>query len=49
MTDQAEPTRLLLVTPRVVDADFPARLSEALVGGDVAAVLIATGDHEAAV
>jgi len=49
MTDQAEPTRLLLVTPRVVDADFPARLSEALAGGDVAAVLMATGDHEVAV
>ncbi len=49
MTDQAEPTRLLLVTPRVADADFPARLSEALMAGDVAAVLIATGDHEAAV
>jgi thiamine-phosphate pyrophosphorylase len=49
MTDRAEPTRLLLVTPRIVDAHFPARLSEALMGGDVAAVLIATGDHEAAV
>src|SRR5688500_5116081 len=49
MTDRAEPTRLLLVTPRVVDAGFPARLSEALMGGDVAAVLMATGDHEAAV
>jgi thiamine-phosphate pyrophosphorylase len=50
MTDPAEPTRLFLVTPGVVDPEsFPARLSEALAAGDVAAVLIATGEQEEAV
>ena len=50
MTDPAEPTRLFLVTPRVVDPEsFPARLAEALAAGDIAAVLIATGEQEEAV
>ena len=43
MSDEAEPTRLFLITPRRVDLDaFPAVLAEALAAGDVAAVLIAS-------
>jgi thiamine-phosphate pyrophosphorylase len=42
MTDTTEPTRLFLVTPPRVDLKaFQASLSDALTGGDVAAVLIA--------
>jgi thiamine-phosphate pyrophosphorylase len=41
MPDQAEPTRLVLVTPPNIDATtFAPRLEEALSAGDVAAVLI---------
>lgn len=47
MTASAEPTRLLLLTPPRPDrAEFPELLSQALAGGDVAAVLIATGATE---
>lgn len=47
MTDSTEPTRLFLVTPRQVDIEaFGPLLAEALAGGDVAAVLVATGDQE---
>ncbi len=43
MTDRAESTRLFLVTPPEIDAtSFLPRLGEALVAGDVAAVLITT-------
>jgi thiamine-phosphate pyrophosphorylase len=49
MNDNAEPTRLFLVTPVLAELDgFPARLAEALSAGDVAAVLIGAAQGEAA-
>lgn len=49
MQDEAEPTRLFLVTPRQADAStFAGQLSEALAAGDVAAVLIVAGGEEEA-
>ncbi|PZU86330.1 MAG: thiamine phosphate synthase [Chelatococcus sp.] len=48
MTTQTPPTRLMLVTPPVADAEAMAfRLMQALAGGDVAAVLLrlAEGDE----
>lgn len=47
MTNQSSPTRLMLVTPPVEDADAMAfRLMQAMAGGDVAAILLrlAPGD-----
>lgn len=47
MTTQAPPTRLMLVTPPVADAEAMAfRLMQAMAGGDVAAILLrlAPGD-----
>ena len=47
MTSQSSPTRLMLVTPPVADAEAIAfRLMQAFAGGDVAAVLLrlAEGD-----
>jgi thiamine-phosphate pyrophosphorylase len=50
MADSSEATRLFLVTPPLIDAaGFPSRLAEALAGGDVAAVLIASHADEAAI
>lgn len=48
MTTQSPPTRLMLVTPPVADAEAMAfRLMQAMAGGDVAAVLLrlAEGDE----
>lgn len=47
MTTHSSPTRLMLVTPPVEDADAMAfRLMQAMAGGDVAAILLrlAPGD-----
>lgn len=45
--EPSDSPRLVLVTPRQLEvASFATRLAEALAGGDVAAVLIATGDQE---
>jgi thiamine-phosphate pyrophosphorylase len=47
MADSSETTRLFLVTPPLIDAaGFASRLAEALAGGDVAAVLIASEADE---
>ncbi len=47
MTRQAPPTRLMLVTPPVADAEAMAyRLMQAFAGGDVAAVLLRLGDGD---
>lgn len=47
MTSQTPPTRLMLVTPPVVDAEPMAfRLMQAFAGGDVAAVLLRLGDGD---
>lgn len=44
MTTQSSPTRLMLVTPPVADAEAMAfRLMQAMAGGDVAAVLLRLG------
>lgn len=42
MADSSDTTRLFLVTPPQIDAGFAARLGDALAGGNVAAVLIAS-------
>jgi thiamine-phosphate pyrophosphorylase len=50
MADSSEVTRLFLVTPPLIDAAaFPLRLGEALAGGDVAVVLIASHADEAVI
>jgi thiamine-phosphate pyrophosphorylase len=43
MTDIEVATRLFLVAPPQIDADFAARLKEALSAADIAAVLLAVG------
>jgi thiamine-phosphate pyrophosphorylase len=49
MADSSQTTRLFLVTPLQIDASFAARLGDALAGGDVAAVLIASEADAAAI
>lgn len=47
MTSQSSPTRLMLVTPPVADAEAIAfRLMQAFAGGDVAAVLLRLGEGD---
>lgn len=47
MTTQTSPTRLMLVTPLVADADAMAfRLMQAQAGGDIAAVLLRLSDGD---